>query len=104
MAVGLDSAEVGNPPSKFQKVFEKAIEEGFLTVAHAGEERPAEYVWEAIKLLKVSRIDHGNHASDDENLVRELARKRIPLTLCPLSNLKLGVVKSLGEHPLKKMI
>ncbi|MEM2249108.1 MAG: adenosine deaminase [Candidatus Bathyarchaeia archaeon] len=103
VAVGLDSAEVGNPPSKFQKVFEKAIDEGFLTVAHAGEEGPAEYVWEAIKLLKVSRIDHGNHALDDENLVKELARQKIPLTLCPLSNLKLGVVKSMKEHPLRKM-
>jgi len=95
---------VGNPPSKFQKVFEKAMEEDFLTVAHAGEEGPAEYVWEAIKLLKVSRIDHGNHALDDENLVKELARLKIPLTLCPLSNLKLGVVKSMEEHPLKKML
>jgi adenosine deaminase len=104
VAVGLDSAEVGNPPSKFQKVFEKAMEEGFLTVAHAGEEGPAEYVWEAIKLLKVSRIDHGNHALDDENLVKELARRKIPLTLCPLSNLKLGVVKSMEEHPLKTML
>jgi adenosine deaminase len=104
VAVGLDSAEAGNPPSKFQKVFERAMEEGFLTVAHAGEEGPAEYIWEALKLLKVSRIDHGNHALDDEILVRELARRRIPLTLCPLSNLKLGVVKSLGEHPLKKML
>ncbi|MEM3553436.1 MAG: adenosine deaminase [Candidatus Bathyarchaeia archaeon] len=103
VAVGLDSAEVGNPPSKFQKVFEKAIDEGFLTVAHAGEEGPAEYVWEAIKLLKVSRIDHGNHVLDDENLVKELARRRIPLTLCPLSNLELGVVKSMKEHPLRKM-
>ncbi|MEM2336346.1 MAG: adenosine deaminase [Candidatus Bathyarchaeia archaeon] len=103
VAVGLDSAEIGNPPSKFQKVFEKAIDEGFLTVAHAGEEGPAEYVWEAIKLLKVSRIDHGNHALDDENLVKELARQKIPLTLCPLSNLKLGVVKSMEEHPLRKM-
>ncbi len=72
VAVGLDSAEVGNPPSKFQKVFEKAMEEGFLTVAHAGEEGPAEYIWEAIKLLKVSRIDHGNHILGDEKLVREV--------------------------------
>ncbi|MGC8998583.1 MAG: adenosine deaminase [Candidatus Bathyarchaeia archaeon] len=104
VAVGLDSAEVGNPPSKFQKVFEKAMEEGFLTVAHAGEEGPAEYVWEAIRLLRVSRIDHGNHALDDENLVKELARRKIPLTLCPLSNLKLGVIKSMKEHPLKKML
>ncbi|MEM3874725.1 MAG: adenosine deaminase [Candidatus Bathyarchaeia archaeon] len=104
VAVGLDSAEIGNPPSKFQKVFEKAVDEGFLTVAHAGEEGPAEYVWEAISLLKVSRIDHGNHALDDENLVRELARRKIPLTLCPLSNLKLGVIKGMEEHPLKKML
>ncbi|MEM3565406.1 MAG: adenosine deaminase [Candidatus Bathyarchaeia archaeon] len=103
VAVGLDSAEIGNPPSKFQKVFEKAVDEGFLTVAHAGEEGPADYVWEAISLLKVSRIDHGNHALDDENLVRELARRKIPLTLCPLSNLKLGVIKGMEEHPLKKM-
>ncbi|MEM2367560.1 MAG: adenosine deaminase, partial [Candidatus Bathyarchaeia archaeon] len=79
VAVGLDSAEVGNPSSKFQKIFEKAIDEGFLTVAHAGEEGPAEYVWEAIKLLKVSSIDHGNHALDDENLVKELARQKIPV-------------------------
>jgi len=82
VAVGLDSAEVGNPPSKFQKVFEKAIDEGFLTVAHAGEEGPAEYIWEAIELLKVSRIDNGNHAIDDENLVEELVKRGIPLTLC----------------------
>lgn len=103
-AVGLDSAEVGNPPSKFQKVFEKALENGFLTVAHAGEEGPAGYIWEAIRLLKVSRIDHGNHAVEDESLLEELARKRIPLTMCPISNLKLGVVKSVKEHPLKKMM
>jgi adenosine deaminase len=103
-AIGLDSAEVGNPPSKFQKVFEKALQEGFLTVAHAGEEGPAAYIWEAVKLLKVSRVDHGNHAIDDEELLRELARRRIPLTMCPLSNLKLDVVKSLEEHPLKRML
>ncbi|MEM4713454.1 MAG: adenosine deaminase [Candidatus Bathyarchaeia archaeon] len=104
VAVGLDSSEIGNPPSKFQKVFERAMEEGFLTVAHAGEEGPTEYVWEAISLLKVSRIDHGNHALEDEDLVRELARQKIPLTLCPLSNLKLGVIRSMEEHPLKKML
>jgi len=103
-AVGLDSAEIGNPPSKFQKVFKRAREDGFLTVAHAGEEGPAEYVWEAIKLLKVSRIDHGNRSIEDEDLVKELVRRRIPLTLCPLSNLKLGVVKSLEEHPIKTMM
>lgn len=103
-AVGLDSAEVGNPPSKFKKVFEEAIKEGFLTVAHAGEEGPADYVWEALQLLKVSRIDHGNRAVEDPKLMTELARRRIPLTLCPLSNLKLGVVKRLEEHPLKFMM
>lgn len=103
-AVGLNSAEIGNPPSKFQKVFEKALDEGFLTVAHAGEEGPAEYIWEAIRLLKVSRIDHGNSAINDENLVRELARSKIFLTMCPISNLKLGVVKSMKDHPLKRMM
>jgi len=103
-AIGLDSAEAGNPPSKFQKVFEKALQKGFLTVAHAGEEGPVAYIWEAIKLLKVSRVDHGNQAIEDEELLGELARKRIPLTMCPLSNLRLGVVKSLEMHPLKKMM
>jgi adenosine deaminase len=104
IAVGLDSAEIGNPPSKFVKVFEKALDEGFLTVAHAGEEGPAEYIWEAVSLLKVSRIDHGNHAMDDERLLKELAERRIPLTLCPLSNLKLGIIKRMDGHPLKKMM
>ncbi|MGF3572144.1 MAG: adenosine deaminase [Candidatus Bathyarchaeia archaeon] len=103
-AIGLNSAEVGHPPSKFQKVFEKALENGFLTVAHAGEEGPAEYIWEAIRLLKVSRIDHGNRAVEDENLLRELARKGIPLTMCPISNLKLGVIKNMEGHPLKKIM
>ncbi len=103
-AVGLNSAEAGNPPSKFSKIFERAVEEGFLTVAHAGEEGPAEYVWEAVSLLKVSRIDHGNNALEDESLVQELVRRKIPLTLCPISNLKLGVVKRLEDHPLKRMM
>lgn len=104
VAVGLDSSEVGNPPSKFQKVFEKARNEGFLTVAHAGEEGPAEYVWEALDLLKVSRIDHGNHSLDDEKLITELVERKIPLTVCPLSNLKLKVVHDLKEHPLRMMM
>jgi adenosine deaminase len=103
-AVGLDSSEVGNPPSKFQKVFEKAKKEGFLTVAHAGEEGPAEYIWEALNLLKISRVDHGNHCLDDEKLVKELVEKKIPLTVCPLSNLKLKVIEDLKEHPLRKMM
>ena len=103
-AVGLDSSESGNPPSKFQKVFARARAEGFLTVAHAGEEGPAQYVWEALDLLKVSRVDHGNHSLDDEKLVAELVRRNMPLTVCPLSNLKLKVVKSLKDHPLRHMM
>jgi len=104
IAVGLDSAEIGNPPSKFESVFERAREEGFLTVAHAGEEDPADYVWEALNLLKVSRIDHGNHSLDDESLVQELVRRKVPLTLCPLSNLKLGIIDKMEKHPLKEMM
>lgn len=103
-AVGLDSSEVGNPPSKFQQVFAKAEAEGFLTVAHAGEEGPAEYVWEALDLLNVSRVDHGNNALDDEILVQELVDRKIPLTICPLSNLKLQVVTDLKKHPLRDML
>lgn len=104
VAVGLDSSEVGHPPSKFQRVFKKAQAEGFLTVAHAGEEGPPEYVWEALKLLNVARIDHGNRALEDDTLVQLLAQKQIPLTVCPLSNLKLRVVDKLENHPLKKMM
>jgi len=103
-AVGLDSSEIGHPPSKFQRVFEKAQDEGFLTVAHAGEEGPPEYVWEALNLLNVKRIDHGNRALEDETLVQLLAQKQIPLTVCPLSNLKLRVVDKLADHPLKIMM
>jgi adenosine deaminase len=104
IAVGLDSSEKGHPPSKFQRVFELALKEGFKTVAHAGEEGPAEYVWEALNLLKVSRIDHGINSMQDEKLVSELAKNQIPLTVCPLSNLKLKVVADLKNHPLKKML
>ena len=104
IAVGLDSAEVGNPPVKFKNVFALAHKEGFLTVAHAGEEGPADYVWEALEHLKVSRIDHGNNSMDDESLIDELAKSQIPLTVCPLSNLKLKVVDDLKNHPLRKMI
>lgn len=103
-AVGLDSSEIGHPPSKFQKVFERARKEGFLAVAHAGEEGPPEYVWEALNLLKVSRVDHGNRSMDDEKLVRELVNRKIPLTVCPLSNLKLKVVPDLKKHPLRNML
>lgn len=104
IAVGLDSYETGNPPAKFKTVFEHALDEGLLTVAHAGEEGPAEYVWQAINLLKVTRIDHGNHSLDDEDLVQELIKRKIPLTVCPLSNLKLKVVKRIEDHPIKEMM
>ncbi|MFC1593374.1 adenosine deaminase [Candidatus Neomarinimicrobiota bacterium] len=104
VGVGLDSSEVGHPPSKFQLVFKKARDLGYLTVAHAGEEGPPEYVWEALNLLNVSRIDHGNRALEDETLVQLLAQNQIPLTVCPLSNLKLRVIDKLENHPLKKMM
>lgn len=104
VAVGLDSSEIGNPPSKFAAVYDRARKEGLLTVAHAGEEGPAAYVREALELLHVSRIDHGNHAIDDAEVVRMLLRNNTPLTVCPLSNLKLAVVQDLKEHPLRTMI
>ncbi|MCK4319894.1 adenosine deaminase [Candidatus Micrarchaeota archaeon] len=103
-AVGLDSSEMGNPPSKFKRVFEKAIKEGFYTTAHAGEEGPPQYIWEALELLKVSRIDHGNRCMEDKKLIKELVQRRIPLTICPLSNVKLKVVKKINLHPIKKMM
>lgn len=102
--VGLDSSEMGHPPAKFQQVFEKAIREGFFPVAHAGEEGPPAYIWQALTLLGVGRIDHGNRAMEDKKLLQGLARRKIPLTMCPLSNLKLKVVNNLINHPLKKML
>ncbi len=102
--IGLDSSELGNPPSKFQEVFKEAAKEGFIPVAHAGEEGPAAYVWEALQLLNVARIDHGNHSLDDEKLVNELVNKKMALTVCPLSNLKLKVVKDLKDHPIRTML
>lgn len=104
VAVGLDSAEVGNPPSKFQKVFDKARAEGFITVAHAGEEGPPEYVWQAIELLKVARIDHGVRSLEDQKLVATLREQAIPLTVCPLSNVKLKVFADMKDHTIKKML
>ncbi len=104
IGVGLDSSELGHPPRKFARVFARAREAGFALFAHAGEEGPAEYVWEAIDLLGVSRVDHGNRALDDDALVARLARDRKPLTVCPLSNLRLGVVKDLAHHPLRHMM
>ena len=102
--VGLDSSEIGHPPSKFERVFSKAMDEGFITVAHAGEEGPAEYIWEAINVLKVSRIDHGNRSLDDEQLINHIVQNQIPLTLCPLSNLELKVVENLKDHPLLQLM
>ncbi len=104
VAVGLDSAEIGNPPSKFASVFERARAEGFHTVAHAGEEGPPEYVWEALDVLKVSRIDHGVRCMEDAALVERLRRERVPLTVCPLSNVRLKVVPDLAHHSLKRML
>lgn len=103
-AVGLDSSEKGNPPSKFYKVFEASAKEGYVLLAHAGEEGPAEYVWEAIDGLKIIRIDHGNNCLDDEKLVDEIVKRDMALTVCPLSNLELRVVTDLKDHPLKTML
>jgi len=104
VAIGLDSAEVGNPPSKFAAVFHRAKAEGLRLVCHAGEEGPPEYVWDAIQVLEVERIDHGIRAMEDLQLVEYLRREQIPLTVCPLSNVRLHVVPSLSMHPLKRML
>jgi adenosine deaminase len=104
IGVGLDSSEVGHPPSKFAAVFARARAEGFRLVAHAGEEGPASYVWEALEILKVDRIDHGNRALDDERLVERLVAAQTVLTVCPLSNVRLGVVPSIDAHPLRRML
>ena len=102
--VGLDSSEVGHPPRKFERVFARARDAGWVAVAHAGEEGPPGYVREALDLLRVVRVDHGNRALEEAGLVRRLAAERIPLTVCPLSNLKLCVVKDLRDHPLRRML
>jgi adenosine deaminase len=103
-AVGLDSSELGHPPAKFQQVFDRARAEGFLTVAHAGEEGPADYIWEAIRLLGVSRIDHGVRCVEDPQLVDYLVQHQIPLTVCPLSNVRLCIFDSLQRHNLKQLL
>lgn len=103
-AIGLDSSEKGNPPSKFVRVFEAAVEEGYIPLAHAGEEGDAEYIWEALDLLQIERIDHGNNCLQDPNLVDEIIERDIALTVCPLSNLALKVVTDIKEHPIKKMM
>ncbi len=102
--VGLDSSEQGHPPSKFERVFRRAREAGLAAVAHAGEEGPPDYVREAVDLLQVFRIDHGNRALEDPSLVDHLVKRKIPLTVCPLSNLKLCGISDMRTHPLKKML
>ncbi|MGD1066535.1 MAG: adenosine deaminase, partial [Vulcanimicrobiaceae bacterium] len=104
VAVGLDSAEVGNPPQKFARVFSRALAEGWKTVAHAGEEGPPQYVTDALDALHVSRIDHGVRSLEDPRLVARLRDERIPLTVCPFSNVKLRVVDTLADHPLARML
>lgn len=104
MAIGLDSSEKGNPPSKFEKVFLASVNEGYIPLAHAGEEGDADYVWEALNILKIKRIDHGNNSLQDTALIEEIIKKDIALTVCPLSNTALQVVDTLENHPLKKML
>ncbi|WP_313085547.1 adenosine deaminase [Pseudomonas sp.] len=103
-AVGLDSSEMGHPPSKFERVFAKARAEGFLAVAHAGEEGPPDYIWQALDLLKVSRIDHGVRAAEDPKLIARLIDEQIPLTVCPLSNTKLCVFDDMSQHNILQML
>jgi adenosine deaminase len=102
--VGLDSSELGHPPEKFARVFAAAGERGLKRVAHAGEEGPPDYVWQALDLLGVDRLDHGNRAMEDERLTARLARDQMTLTVCPLSNLKLCVVPDMAAHPIDAML
>ena len=102
--VGLDSSERGNPPEDFARVFAEAASRGYLRVAHAGEEGPPEYIYGALDSLGVDRIDHGNSCLEDEDLVRRLAREQVPLTVCPLSNIRLRVVSDMQSHPLATMM
>ena len=104
LGVGLDSSEKGRPPSLFKEVFTKAEKEGYLPVAHAGEEGPAEYVWEALDLLKVKRIDHGVRSIEDPKLIDFLVKNQIPLTVCPLSNIKLCVFDEMSQHNIKQLL
>lgn len=103
-AVGLDSSELGHPPEKFARVYQKCRELGLKLTAHAGEEGPSEYIWQALDLLNVDRIDHGNRALEDEALVQRLAEQKYTMTVCPLSNLKLKVVNQLDNHPIPQML
>jgi len=103
-AVGLDSSELGHPPEKFARVFAAAAERGLKRVAHAGEEGPPDYVWQALDVLSIDRLDHGNRSLEDNELVARLVRERMTLTVCPLSNLKLCVVASMEAHPIDTML
>lgn len=104
IGVGLDSSEQNHPPEQFTAVFDRARAEGFLPVAHAGEEGPADYIWQALQKLKVKRIDHGVRCFEDSQLVEQLRTEQIPLTVCPLSNVKLRVFKTMTEHNLKRLL
>ena len=104
IAVGLDSGEAGNPPEKFRAVFDRARAEGFLTVAHAGEEGPPEYIWQALDLLDVRRVDHGVRCTEDERLVERLVAEQVPLTVCPFSNVKLRVFPDLRQHNFRELL
>jgi adenosine deaminase len=104
VGVGLDSSEAGHPPSKFKRVFARARDAGLFVTAHAGEEGPPSYVWEALDVLGVGRVDHGNRSLEDDTLVARLARERMALTVCPLSNLRLRVIDDLAHHPLRRMM
>jgi adenosine deaminase len=104
LAVGLDSSELGHPPGKFKEVYKRAREAGLLAVAHAGEEGPPSYIWEALEILKARRIDHGVRCVEDDRLVGRLADEQIPLTVCPLSNVKLRVFPTLEQHNLKRLL
>jgi adenosine deaminase len=104
VGVGLDSSEAGNPPGKFKRVFARARDAGFFLTAHAGEEGPPSYVWEALDVLGCARIDHGVRSVEDQALMGRLARERVALTVCPLSNLRLRVVDDLAHHPLRRML
>ena len=104
VGVGLDSSELGHPPRKFTEVFDRARAEGFLTVAHAGEEGPADYIWQALNELKASRIDHGVRCVEDRDLVEKLRTEQIPLTVCPLSNVNLRIFETITEHNIKQLL
>lgn len=104
IGVGLDSSELGHPPQKFERVFKRAIEHGFITVAHAGEEGPASNIQDSLELLKITRIDHGVRCTEDSALVKQLADKHTPLTVCPLSNIKLKVFDEMGQHNIVELL